>query len=121
MKKYFGTIASVAFLAIALLSCEQKKKSIDTSSNITPEQLHEVTIYGSENCDHCIDFRKKMDSLNFTYTFKDAEASENYYNELLAKIQAANFKGYVAFPVLEVDGQLYVKPEFSQIQTLLTK
>jgi len=55
------------------------------------------------------------------YEFKDAEANEEYYKELLFKIQQANFKGYVSFPVLDVDGKIYVKPEFEDFMMIVSK
>ena len=103
------------------MACESKRKSIDTSGNLTPKAVKEITIFGSENCDHCIEFRDKMDSLNLTYEFKDAEANEKFYNELLLKIQQANYKGYVSFPVLEINDKIYVKPEFSDFLKILSE
>lgn len=118
--KLISIILTLLILAY-IISCDTKKKQIDTSANITPATVHEVTIYGSENCDHCLEFRHKMDSAKFTYEFKDAEASEQYYYELLKKIQLAKFDGYVSFPVLDIDGEIYVKPDFNDIVKLLEK
>jgi hypothetical protein len=55
------------------------------------------------------------------YIFKDVEANEQYYNELVQKIQLANYKGYVSFPVLDIDGKLYVKPEFDEFMKIIGK
>ncbi|MCK5702465.1 MAG: hypothetical protein KAI29_14975, partial [Cyclobacteriaceae bacterium] len=91
------------FILIALIfSCEGKQKSIDTSGNISMKTAKVVTIYGSVNCDHCLEFRKQMGSAKLKYTFKDAEAEEKNYQELLLKIQTANYKGYVSFPVIDI-------------------
>jgi glutaredoxin len=123
MKKkqsFMNPFLLVSLIAL-LISCEGKRKSIDTSGNITPIAKKEITIYGSENCDHCIEFREKMDSLKLEYIFKDAEANEKYYQELLLKIQQANFKGYVSFPVLDINDKIYVKPEFSEFMQILSK
>ena len=117
----FVSVILVSALLLFMSSYDNKKKRIDTSKNITPATTHDVTIYGSENCDHCLEFRQKMDSAKLAYEFKDAEASERYYNELLRKIQQANFKGYVSFPVLDIDGNIYVKPEFSDVMKILEK
>lgn len=104
---------------IFVLSCETNRKSIDTSGNMTPKVTKNITVYGSEDCDHCIEFRNKMDSAKIKYEFKDAEANEKYYNELLLKIQQANFKGYVAFPVVDINDKIYVRPEFSEFLKIL--
>ena len=108
--------------ALVLLSfCQTKKPSIDTSQNITPTVKKEITIYGSENCDHCIDFRKQVDSLGIAYIFKDVEADEALFNELSMKIQQANYGGYVSFPVIDIDNKIYVKPEFDQFLRLVSE
>lgn len=105
--------------SLAFVACDGNKKSIDTSGNITPIIQKHITIFGSENCDHCIEFRKKMDSVNLSYEFKDAEADEKYYNELMLLIQQANYKGYVQFPVIDVDDKIYVRPDFNEFLKLL--
>lgn len=114
-----GTI--ILILTFMFFHCENKRKSIDTSANITPQVQKHVTIYGSENCDHCIEFRNKMDSAKLKYEFKDAEANEKYYQELLMKIQQANYKGYVSFPVIDINDRIFVRPEFSEFLKILAK
>lgn len=121
MKYSFKKLLFIIVSIVVVIACESKRKSIDTSGNTTPKVAKEITIYGSENCDHCIEFREKLDSLNLTYAFKDAEANEKFYQELLLKIQQANFKGYVSFPVLEINDKIYVKPEFSEFLQVLSK
>ena len=116
---FFKLLISV-FLIIIVISCDSKRKSIDTSGNTTLKIQKEVVIYGSENCDHCITFRKAMDDAKLKYEFRDAEASEQIYQEVLKKVQMANYKGYIAFPVLDIDGEIYVKPEFHTIKSLLS-
>lgn len=105
--------------SLLFVSCDHKRKSIDTSGNTILAKDKKIIVYGSENCEHCIAFRKKVDSVAVKYEFKDAEANEKYYRELLFKIQQANYKGYVAFPVVEIDGKLYVRPTFDTFLQLL--
>lgn len=112
MKNNFMAFALILSSIAFSFSCESKTKSIDTSGNITPKVEKKITVYGSVNCDHCLEFRVKMDSVKLKYEFKDAEANETYYNELLLKIQRANYPGYISFPVLEVGDQLLVRPNF---------
>lgn len=112
MKTHFMKFALILTCIAFIFSCESKTKSIDTSRNITPKVEKKITVYGSINCDHCIEFREKMDSVKLKYEFKDAETNEKYYNELLLKIQQANYPGYVSFPVLLVGDQLLVRPNF---------
>lgn len=116
---YLNFIGTFIFIAL-IFSCESKRKSIDTSDNISLITEKEVIIYGSANCDHCIEFRQQMDAAKLKYAFKDAEAEEKNYQELMLKIQQANYKGYVSFPVIDIDGKLFVKPEFAEIQKILS-
>lgn len=111
MKLFYTQILLVFFVGMLAFSCETKKKSIDTTGNLTPKVEKTIIIYGSESCDHCLIFRQKIDSLNIKYDFRDAEANEKYYNELMFKIQQANFKEYISFPVIDIDGKLLVRPE----------
>lgn len=120
MKLLFPKLLIPVFLIFIILSCNSKRKYIDTSGNTTIKVQKEVIIYGSENCDHCITFRKAMDDAKLKYEFRDAEVSEQVYQELLRKIQEANYKGYIAFPVLDIEGEIYVKPEFQTINSLLS-
>lgn len=121
MRHTYSRLILFTVLIFFIFSCDTKRKSIDTSGNTSLKIQKEVLIYGSQNCDHCVAFRKAMDEAKFKYVFKDAEASEEVYQELLMKIQQANFKGYVSFPVLDVEGKIYVQPEFSEIKALLSK
>jgi len=111
--KYTGLLFYVLILSIFSF-CGSKKDKIDTSNNLTPKVENRITIYGSENCDHCLEFRDKADSLNIKYVFKDAEKNETYYNELAQKIQVAGIPGYISFPVVEINEKLYIRPKFSE-------
>ncbi len=117
----FKDLLFIAICIAAGFACENKKTNIDTSGNLTPVVEKIITVYGSKNCDHCNDFRNKLDSANLKYEFKDAEANEQYYKELLLKIQQANFKGYVSFPVLEIDNKIYVKPSFEEFMSIISE
>ncbi len=112
MTNHFIKFALILSFIAFIFSCESKTKSIDTSGNITPKVEKKITVYGSVNCDHCNEFRVKMDSAKLKYEFKDAEANEQYYNELVLKIQQSKFPGYISFPVLEVGDKLMVRPNF---------
>ena len=121
MKCIFRTFLVAIVCIVVVFGCRSKRKSIDTSGNITLKVEKHITVYGSINCDHCLEFRNKLDSVGIKYEFKDAEANEQYYTELLFKIQQASFKGYVSFPVLEVNDKIYVKPDFSEFMKILSK
>ncbi len=108
-----STLTIIALLLLLTsLSCKSKRQNIDTSGNITPSVQKTIAVYGSESCDHCIDFRKQLDSAMLKYTFYDVEADERYFNEMMRKIQSANYRGYIGFPVVDVEGKIYVRPDF---------
>jgi glutaredoxin len=116
--------ARLIILLLALMSwqCSRIQKEESAAANTISEnkpKVHDIVVYGSMTCDHCIEFLKKADSIAVKYTFRDVESNTNYYNELVQKIQQANYQGYVSFPVIEVDGKIHVNPEFAQFQKLI--
>jgi len=121
MKLKIIYLSLFAGLAVIFALCQPKKDKIDTSENVTPVVKKSITIYGSENCDHCLEFRHKADSLKIKYQFKDAEASEANYNELVLKIQQAGIPGYISFPVIEIDDELYIRPKFENFLRVLER
>lgn len=79
-----------------------------------------LILYGSSDCDHCIVFKAKLDSAEIAYEFKDLKIEEKRYDiELLEKIKAANYKGYVHFPVADIEGKIIVKPELEEVMESL--
>lgn len=119
MKKPIALLMIMMIAVVALHSCDQKQKHLDTSQNITPKKEKTITVYGSQSCDHCLEFRKKADELKIKYSFKDCEADERNYNELAFKIQQGNYPGYISFPVIDIDGKLYINPGFEQFLQLI--
>ena len=121
MNKFIYNSFLTAILIILLIACENRQKAIDTSGSKTQPAPKSIIVYGSESCDHCMEFRQKADSLKIKYLFKDCEADERNYNELALKIQQANLPGYISFPVVDINGKLYIRPEFDQFLKLIGK
>lgn len=103
------------FLAFFAAQCGNTSRE----SVVQKTSSHDIIVYGSMTCDHCIDFLKKADSISVKYSFKDVETNTEYYNELVKKIQDAKFQGYVSFPVLEIDGKISVNPSFDEFIKML--
>ncbi|MDH5476305.1 MAG: glutaredoxin family protein [Cyclobacteriaceae bacterium] len=82
-------------------------------------QQTSIIIYGSNSCDHCIDFKAKLDAKNIKYTFHDVEQDKTMANEMMAKTKAHNYTGYISFPVVDVGGKLMVNPEVNKVLELL--
>jgi glutaredoxin len=82
-------------------------------------QSRKIIIYGSKECDHCLHFIASLDSAGIKYDFRDVEKDKKLFNEMLIKIQQADIKGYVSYPVLDVEGKIMVRPVFKDLAELL--
>jgi len=104
-------------LFLGLLACSANTDRVEeTAQSQTPTVSQtQIVIYGSNTCDHCIDFRAQLDSAGLAYVFKDVEIHQNLANELRAKIQAINYQGYVSFPVIDVNGKIMVTPKLEEV------
>ena len=105
-----------AIAALLIFSCADKKnKEVESPSS----QKH-LIVYGSSDCQVCIDFKKQLDSANIEYEFRDFLLTEkNYDEEMLNKLSAAGFKGQVRFPVVDIEGRIMVKPGFQYVVNAL--
>jgi len=97
------------------ISCSSQ----ETTSEVTEKQQTSIIIYGSNSCDHCIDFKSKLDAQKVVYTFHDVEQNQAKANEMMAKTKAANYSGYISFPVVDVGGKLMVNPKVDDVLKLL--
>lgn len=82
-------------------------------------QTKDILVYGSDNCDHCVDFKAKLDSVGFTYGFKDVEFSETLTNEMVQKVRTAGIMGQFSYPVIDVEGKILVAPELEEVIELM--
>lgn len=82
-------------------------------------QTKDIIVYGSDNCDHCVVFKAKLDSAGFTYGFKDVEFSEALTNEMVQKVRAAGIMGQINYPVIDVEGKILVAPELVEVIKLM--
>ncbi|MGI9542006.1 MAG: glutaredoxin domain-containing protein, partial [Cyclobacteriaceae bacterium] len=98
-------IACCFTICATMVSCNTKSETKErasqpeVTSQAVSQQNAKILIYGSNTCDHCIDFRAKLDSVGLPYVFNDVELDQALYTELGNKIQAINYQGYVSFPV----------------------
>lgn len=83
------------------------------------KQTKEIIVYGSNNCDHCVDFKAQLDSVGFTYDFRDVEFDDAMANEMYHKVQAAKIQGRINYPVIDVDGKIMVAPSLSDVIGLM--
>jgi len=115
-------VVLVAGILLASIGCETKKTEATKSEVITEATSQkEMVVYGSDTCDHCISFKKKMDSLGIKYTFYDVVADETKAQEMLDKLEKVNFIGNIAFPVVDIEGRVMVSPEIPMVVGLVRK
>ena len=117
-------ILPILIIALAFTFCngnkEQARNTEETAAQNTASQK-EMLIYGSNECEHCIAFKKKMDSLDIKYTFYDVQVDQSKADEMLRKLEEVKFMGYIAFPVVDVEGDVMVSPELKKVLAVLNK
>lgn len=102
------------FCVLCLWAC-QKAENSQTSI----AQSKEIIVYGSNTCDHCIDFKAKLDSVGFTYEFRDVDVNQGYTNDLITKIQMAGIVGQINYPVVDIEGTILVTPSLNEVMNLV--
>ena len=75
-----------------------------------------IIVYGSMECNHCHEFRRKLESKGISYEFRDVDENDAYFIELQNLIRSVNYKGYVNYPVIDIEGEVYVNPEFRDVE-----
>jgi glutaredoxin len=119
--KYLFIIAGI-FLLIA---CSESKREKQESGNASGEienkskskgQQKKIIVYGSMECNHCHEFRRKLESKGISYEFRDVDENDAYFIELQNLIRSINFKGYVSYPVINIEGEVFVNPDFRDVE-----
>ena len=109
-----------------IISCEngkrEKKEPVKSNNEIENKtkprgQQRNIIVYGSMECNHCHEFRRKLESKGITYEFRDVDEIDAYFIELQNLIKSVNYKGYVSYPVIRIEGEVYVNPDFSDVET----
>ena len=93
---------------VLLLACQNKQ-----------EQTKKIIVYGSDNCHHCVDFKAQLDSVGFTYDFRDVEFNEMMNNEMVSKVRASGVQGGFKYPVIDIEGNILVAPELQEVLDLM--
>ncbi len=113
--------ALLAVIVVLVLSyCSTKTSEQAKEANESAEKIQQqVTLYGSNSCDHCTVFRAGLDSAGVTYAFYDVEQNETYANEMLAKVHSVNYYDYIQFPVVVVGENVFINPPLDKVLALL--
>jgi glutaredoxin len=93
--------------------------SADFSSmpRIQAEEKHaDVILYGNEKCGYCRETRKWLESNNIQYIYRDVELYGTFQEEMYRQLSGA---GTARFPVLDVKGQMLIRPSGDDITKAL--
>ncbi len=115
IKKYIWPI-SIFFLFFGLYSCD-----LDANKGKSIKQVSVITVYGSANCMHCVKMKKWLDENNIDYTFFDVNSDREARTEMLNKVKKAKIKGRVLYPVVDIDGRIFIQPDHNTIEGILKK
>ncbi len=105
------TYLSSAFIFFLLLQCSSRPEYPDM----------DMKIYGSNSCDHCKEFKARLDKEGIKYTFYDVEQDEVKAQEMLDAVHSINYYDYISFPVIAFDKFVYINPPFEQVQLTLER
>ncbi len=100
---------SILLLTAALL--------ITVLSPVFPDEKNaDVILYGNEKCGYCKDTRSWLESNKIRYIYRDVELYGTYQEEMYKKLSGA---GTARFPVLDVKGQMLIRPTNEDIAKAL--
>lgn len=85
----------------------------------SPKTQKSILIYGSDECSHCVNFKKKLDSAGYIYTFYDVEKDQSYADQMLLKLQQIGFRGNISLPVVVLEDGIKVGATFEEVEQLL--
>jgi glutaredoxin len=119
--KYLFIIAGVFLLFACSESKREKQESENASGEIENKSKpsgpqKKIIVYGSMECNHCHDFRRKLESKGISYEFRDVDENDAYFIQLQNLIRSINYQGYVSYPVIDIEGEIYVNPEFREVE-----
>lgn len=119
--KYLFCITGFFLLIACVESKQEKKESVNADDDIENKSKprgtqKKIIVYGSMACNHCHEFRRKLESKGISYEFRDVDENDKYFIELQNLIKSTNFKGYVSYPVIDIEGEVFVNPDFSDVE-----
>jgi len=110
------------FLLITCAENKREKQESETTSGTIDDKTRprgtqkKVIVYGSMECNHCHEFRRKLESKGIIYEFRDVDENDAFFIELQNLIRSINYKGYVSYPVIDIEGDVYVNPDFREVE-----
>jgi len=80
------------------------------------EKAAEIILYGNEKCGYCRETRRWLDSEKIPYIYRDVELYGTFQEEMYRKLSGA---GTARFPVLDIKGQMLIRPSGDDIHKAL--
>ncbi len=84
------------------------------------DSISPVIVYGNEKCGYCKDTLKWLEDQKIEFIYKDVELYGTNQEEMFAKLEKSGFIRTAHFPVLDVKGQILMKPKFDDISIALS-
>lgn len=88
-------------------------------SSYAADAVPDVIVYGNEKCGYCKETIQWLEKENIKFVYRDVELYGTNQEEMFAKLEKAGFTTTAYFPVLDVKGQILMKPKFEDIQKAL--
>lgn len=111
------TIILIAAGMLFLFDCNPKKSNAEHSSGTAGTA--QLIVYGSPDCPHCQNFIHSLDSAGILYDFRAVSEDSTLFHEMMQKIRKANIKGYISYPVVDVNGHILVHPPIKDLMPYL--
>ncbi len=110
-------LLSLLLIILFFFGCNSKKSSGQQASlkNKAENANVQIIVYGSPDCIHCIRFQHILDSAKLLYVFKPVTEDTALFKEMMEKIHKANIRGYIQYPVVDVNGKILVHPPLDEL------
>ena len=112
LKMAFIQQSRIFFLSLILILCHINSYTADTASD--------VIVYGNEKCGYCRETMEWLEKQKIQFIYRDVESYGTYQEEMFLKLDKAGFTTTALFPVLDVKGQILMKPRFDDITKALS-
>ncbi len=106
-------LLNFVLVVLLVLSCNSKNSS--GHQTLASDTNVQIIVYGSPDCIHCIHFKHLLDSAKLLYVFKPVTEDTALFREMMDKIHKANIRGYIQYPVVDVNGTILVHPPITEL------
>jgi len=112
IKKYLARITIIFAISLAtILSIINAQADISTP---------DIIIYGNEKCEYCKEIIDQLSEQKIPFTYLDVEKYGTYQEEMFKKLISAGFTTTAIFPVVDVNGQILMKPKLGDIKMAIS-